>query len=1457
MEENNPVQVDPVIRTVKHLRRIKFYSKKRNDPIAPDVGNTADQFNKFLRELSKINEEKQKLNDLIHQLREEFQIVKDENTVLREQVVKLTEKVADDSNDTTQSEGKSNRNDSLAEAIRVASLTCPTLDSNDRNSIKKFVQKVEEYKLFGGTRRVSTLIRKRIVETIISRFVVAPKEFMELEDKDVLYLLYQQFNAKNGFSWAEEFKKIKLKKSRDYSFGFLRDYIDEFESALKFAGNQFQPPEKAIVKLFINGIEDSTFTAEILRHDPKTLEDVYNIAEETRTVLCDFVATSSALGITSVSQDINKKSETERKPLSESSANVKKWCPHHKTTSHGEDECNYLKRLKSNTSPEQKPSEKAKPQELFNQNRVPFVPSWKHKDEKPKDDKLQTKTIEINSVSTFVASDLFREIGRVSPISDPNMDFGIQLSILFDSGCSADCISDEMFKELSALQKEPIPYTISTSVVTFGLSSSTLSTDLKKVKLAVKLNIKESPLQFITEVFVVKSLTENFIIGLNTLRTYGLLSYIENPEAWLRQYVEPAQEEIEESDFEDLQFQKISLPNAEIDLSQVYTGPDFKSIVALQQIIETFQYQFYPLSSKDYLKVPPMRIELRPDTKLRHHPARRTSSELNEHIKEEVKNLLDIGFIRQSFSEVTSPVVPVMQKDKFRLCNDYRELNLFTVAIHHPIPLIESTLNRLHNRKWKIKLDMIKSFNQILMHKDSIPLTAFVTLDGEYEWLRVPFGLKNSPSYLNYVMNEIIFKGLDQIVICFFDDILIHGETESELLDNFTAIMLRAQEFNVHFNLKKCLFGVTEVVHLGHILNENGIRMSTERISMFQSLPAPNSRKSLQRFLGMANYFNKFVKDYATLSAPLTAMTGPKSTFDWDDNAQKSFDVLKTSISHSASLYFIDYSLPIVLRVDASLIGVGGVLMNYSNHEERIIQFISHKFSPQAQKWSTFEQEGFAIYWSVMKFQHYLFGHYFTLQTDHRNLLWMDKAASPKVVRWRLRLQEFNFTITHIPGKSNVIADYFSRVEINQIDITKEPDDMIKEVHNSIIGHHGIIRTFKLLLEKGYRWPKMKDDIKQFVLSCPLCQKIRDMNHKFSQSFGHLPYYAPGEAIFSDGLGPFPTDNFGNTYLIANISSGDHWLSLHPVPSLDVINTVHALLRDFSNSGCPRIFWSDQGSNYTAKVLKEFCAFFTIEQKFSLPYRPQANSIIERSHRETLRYLRTLLTNVKFRDSWTLIIPMVQWIHNTSYIHALGSTPMRMRFGDSVDINRGFYAAQDGFSCSEELIQMINDQFFDVISVASNHSQRDSAETNNQELENIQVGDYVLASYPNAPPSKLHAPFRGPMLVLERIRNEGFLCQDIITQSQLQISNDRIKKFIPPKDFEENDFISIAASDHNEYEVEAILDHKGNPKKKNTLFFKVKWKGYDISEATWEPWSNVQQLYVLNDYLASHRNLQI
>jgi hypothetical protein len=194
--------------------------------------------------------------------------------------------------------------------------------------------------------------------------------------------------------------------------------------------------------------------------------------------------------------------------------------------------------------------------------------------------------------------------------------------------------------------------------------------------------------------------------------------------------------------------------------------------------------------------------------------------------------------------------------------------------------------------------------------------------------------------------------------------------------------------------------------------------------------------------------------------------------------------------------------------------------------------------------------------------------------------------------------------------------------------------------------------------------------------------------------------------------------------------------------------------------------------------------------------------------------------------------------------------------GDSVDVTRGFLALQDSFESPEAYITSLNEQFLSAISEYQVHSPRLS-DLSSSCSDDITAGDYVLVAYPDSPPTKLHAPFRGPMLVLEPIRDDGFLCQDIISQSQLQVAKSRLKKFHLPPDFTQAQLLDLARSDHDEYVVDSICDHRGDPKRKRQLFFKVKWKGFADSEATWEPYSHVRQLAALDAYLATHPELTL
>jgi hypothetical protein len=242
-------------------------------------------------------------------------------------------------------------NSNLAEAIRIASLPSPILENNDKSSIKKFYFKFEEYKILGGTRPVATLLRKQVSDNLTTRYDLTEAEFLALPDSDIFSYLFKQFHARNSFSWADEFKTVKLKRSKDYSFGPLRKYIEDFKFAIKCAGPDFQPSDNAMSKIFIRGIEDQSLASNIRQHDPKTLLEAFKLAEEARVVLCDFVSTGNAIGLQMKAPESSKNTPQASAPQDKSSdqprerpSDAKKWCSHHKTTSHNDEDCLFLKR---------------------------------------------------------------------------------------------------------------------------------------------------------------------------------------------------------------------------------------------------------------------------------------------------------------------------------------------------------------------------------------------------------------------------------------------------------------------------------------------------------------------------------------------------------------------------------------------------------------------------------------------------------------------------------------------------------------------------------------------------------------------------------------------------------------------------------------------------------------------------------------------------------------------------------------------------------------------------------------------------------------------------------------------------------------------------------------------------------------------------------------------------------
>ena len=263
------------------------------------------------------------------------------------------------------------------------------------------------------------------------------------------------------------------------------------------------------------------------------------------------------------------------------------------------------------------------------------------------------------------------------------------------------------------------------------------------------------------------------------------------------------------------------------------------------------------------------------------------------------------------------------------------------------------------------------------------------------------------------------------------DDIIIFGETWEEFSSNFEKVIARLDDHNFVLKANKCVIGTSSVECLGHICDGEGVRLTEKRVQKVLECPEPKTPTGLRRFIGLCNAFRDHVDGLAHVQGALTKLAAIKknykSTFYWEKPQQDAFNEMKDLVRQHHKLFHLTYTHPIVLRTDASQTGVGALLLQVVDGKEQPIVFLSQKFSGPATRWSTIEQEAYGVYWAITKLHSYLMGHPFYVETDHKNLVYIDESSSAKITRWRLQLQQYNFQVVHIAGRTNVVADALSR----------------------------------------------------------------------------------------------------------------------------------------------------------------------------------------------------------------------------------------------------------------------------------------------------------------------------------------------------------------------------------------------------------------------------------------------
>lgn len=422
---------------------------------------------------------------------------------------------------------------------------------------------------------------------------------------------------------------------------------------------------------------------------------------------------------------------------------------------------------------------------------------------------------------------------------------------------------------------------------------------------------------------------------------------------------------------------------------------------------------------------------------------------MREEVERQVKELLSEGIIRPSKSPYNSPIWVVPKKPKpngerqYRMVVDFKRLNAVTIPDTYPIPDITSTLASLGKAKYFTTIDLTSGFHQVAMKPKDIPKTAFSTANGKFEYLRLPFGLKNAPAIFQRMIDDVLHEYIGKICFVYIDDVIVIGESFESHLRNVDTIFARLREANLKVNLDKTHFMKTEVEFLGYIVGTEGIRPDPAKVKSIENLLPPTNLKELKSFLGMTSYYRRFIRDYAKVAKPLTNLTrgehaqikasqSRKVPINLNNESLKSFSRLKSMLTTAELLAFPDFGKPFNLTTDASNTALGAVLSQGEIGKDKPIAYISRSLNKTEENYATNEKEMLAIVWALDNLRNYLYGaKKIKIYTDHQPLTFAlgNRNFNAKLKRWKARIEEYSHELIYKPGKSNYVADALSRLK--------------------------------------------------------------------------------------------------------------------------------------------------------------------------------------------------------------------------------------------------------------------------------------------------------------------------------------------------------------------------------------------------------------------------------------------